>query len=396
MSHHAVIIYHSFNDPIFKGLMLKYLVAYQQECKHVDSFHVITFEQSAYKIPEEEQTRIHSNLSDNNLFWYPLRYSGGSFLVIKKTWDLVVCLRSVIKLHRIHTLKSIIGFTSISGVISYMIARVLRLKCIAMNIEPHSDFMIDFKIWKRNGFKYFALKFLENRLIENGDHIALPSRNAFLYWEKRKQRGKVYFVPTCIDLNDFEIPFDSKQTLKLSLGLPTDKRVILYVGKFDGIYYKISEAAELMRKLLAVNPDVFFYIITPDDLEQITRKLNLNGLEGSYLLRGKIPYEQISKHIASADFGIVFIPPYPNQQYRCPIKTANYLACGIPYIIAHNVGDDSALAIKEDVGIVIDYSHMSLPNFNHPVEFYRQVAKKYRDLSIVVNFLKISLADSKY
>jgi hypothetical protein len=233
----------------------------------------------------------------------------------------------------------------------------------------------------------------KDRLITNGDHIAVPSRNGFSYWQEKKKTGKLHFVPTCIDLNDFAATTDSKEKARMDVGLPLDKTVVLYLGKFGGIYYRIGEAAQLFRKLQDVNRELFFYIITPDNLVDIKMEMDLNGLKGSYLLKDKIPYEQIVKHIASVDFGIVLIPPYPNQQYRCPIKTANYLACGVPYIILRNIGDDSELASKENVGIVIDESNMALHELHHQGEFYRDVAKKYRDIGFVVDFLRVALSE---
>lgn len=394
MNHHGVIIYHSFNDPIFKGLMLTYLKAFQlQDGERSHTFHLITFEQEQYRVSKSEQLAIDVELKKIRIVWYPQQYhTGGAFLILKKLWDFFLCFKSSLRIHKVNKLKSLIGFTSLSGGLALVLSGLLRVKFIALNIEPHSDFMVDAGQWKKQGLKYKLLKFLENRIMIKADHVAVPSKSGFSFWNDKKRSGRLYFVPTCIDINDFSIGKNSKTVARAELGLPTAKRIVLYLGKFGGIYYSPNEAANIFKKLLASNNDLFFYVITPGNLEEVKNSFEDYGLKDQYLIRDKIPYEQLSRHIALSDFGIVLIPPYPSQRYRCPIKTANYLACGIPYIVPPDIGDDSFLAVEEQVGVVITESNMTISMVPRSGEYYRSIAEKYRGINISVDFFKTVLS----
>ncbi|MEP4669796.1 MAG: hypothetical protein ABJZ91_13300, partial [Cyclobacteriaceae bacterium] len=62
---------------------------------------------------------------------------------------------------------------------------------------------------------------------------------------------------------------------------------------------------------------------------------------------------EISGFISAADIGVLAVPPLPSQVYRTPIKTANYLLCGLPYVTNRGVADDDIVAEQYKIGVVI-------------------------------------------
>lgn len=389
MKDHLVIAYHSFNDPIFKGLLLRYLQKFH-ETALVHRFHVITFEQTNYLINKDEHQQIKSKLRDSNIVWHPLRYhSGGVFILFKKLWDFFVMFLLVARIAFKVKLNYVVGFTTLSGIMAYFISIFIQKKVIVLNIEPHSEYMKDFNIWSKSGLNYRLLRYLEDKMIRHGDHVVFPTMNGYNLWKDTPTKNKFYFVPTCIELDDFYFDERSRAELREKLGIDSGTKVILYLGKFGGIYYSMKEAARTFKSISKQNEKTFFYILTPDSTQALDNEMKQAGfLEYQYSIKGKVPYEDLSKHLSVGDFGILLIPPYPSQKYRCPIKTANYLACGLPYLITDGIGDDSELAKSEKLGQIVGGETSQKIDFTTKSrEFYRKKAIEHRDISIMTKFL---------
>ncbi|MGB3465855.1 MAG: glycosyltransferase [Cyclobacteriaceae bacterium] len=370
--------------------MLKYMVRFQEQNKGKHSFHVITFEQPNYALdPSETKSVQEEYRKQHDIYWYPRQYnSGGPLMILKKGFDFINAFLSARNLVRKYSIGNVIGFTSISGVISMMIARYLKLKLCLLNIEPHSDYMVDFGFWSEGSLKYKLLKRYEEKLYERADFLAVPTMNAYKERIGEAKNGNLYFVPTCIDTNDFEFTEKGRTDIRGEIGVSAYQQVILYLGKFGGIYYTIEEAAEEFLRIARETTDVFFYVITPDNEEEVKDIFNKKGLGDKSLVRGKISYEDLSKHISAADYGIMLVPSWPSQLYRCPIKTANYMACGVPYIITPGIGDDSDLAEEAGVGVVLRKEQLVKLNVENNAEYIKEMVKKHRGIHLVVDWME--------
>ncbi|MEP4135879.1 MAG: glycosyltransferase, partial [Cyclobacteriaceae bacterium] len=369
--------------------MLKYLQRFQTTCGERHRFHIITFEQESYKMDAAEKEATHQLLSKQDLYWYPMQYhTGGAFMLFKKLVDFVLVYLKARQLNTRFQFETIIGFTTISGALALYLGKILNIKTLLLNIEPHSDYMADFGYWSKKGIKYKVLNYMEKQMMLTADHIAVPTRKAYDVWKDVPKKGQLHFVPTCIDLDDFHFDPDGRLHIRNELGLNDESRLIIYVGKFGGIYYTAEMAGRVFGKIADSNPQTFFYIISPDSKEEIREGFLAGGLkENQFLIKGKVPYEELSSHISAADFGILLVPSYPSQQYRCPIKTANYLACGVPYIITEGIGDDSDLALNKGVGLLVcgDNSLQLIGNFER--EKIQRAVRQERNLDLMKDFL---------
>lgn len=391
MKQHLVIIYHSFDDPIFKGLMLRYIQSYQQR-NGVDNnaFHIITFEQKAYQISPKDTLNVKNQLKLSNIFWHPLQYHTDTnrLLLFKKLYDLTTAAKKSIELHIKWRFTNTMGFTTISGILAFFISKILRNRSVLLNIEPHSDYLVDFGQLNKASFKYKVLNRLEKLIITYANHVTVPTKNALSVWENKKTKGSIHFVPTCIDFSDFQYDSNVEPHIRKSLNLEDDVKIIIYVGKFDGIYYSINDATDIFNKIrLESTSKVFFYIITTDSVEKIKNILRNKGMV-NYLVVEKIPYEELSRHISAADYGMLLIPSLPSQKYRCPIKTANYLACGIPYIITPNIGDDSDIALSEGIGVVLNKDTVVIADKKWEKEKLIKKGKEIRGIHLVTEYLE--------
>ncbi len=335
-----------------EGLLVKY---FQNVNVHNLKIHLITFEQPQYTISEQDHQRIKKELSSHNIVWYPKKYrTGGVFILFKKLVNLLAAFFQVYKINRRTKLKAIVGFTSLSGSIAFLISQLLSLKLIIICFEPHSEYMIDFKIWTKTSLSYLVLKKMEKLQVLYSDALVVPTKYTVDLVKKWGFNGMIYKMPICIDENDFDFSLDQRTQARNKLGFK-DRQVILYLGKFDGIYFGIEEVVRFYSELFKSNNRLFFYVITPSPIAEVRKSFEVNGFSSSdFLVSGPVPYDRLNWHIGACDMGMLAVPSLPSQKFRTPVKTANYLMCGLPYIVSKFVSEDDLIAEEFNVGVVVE------------------------------------------
>jgi len=67
-------------------------------------------------------------------------------------------------------------------------------------------------------------------------------------------------------------------------------------------------------------------------LEEIKALAHVLKIEKSIIFTGRIPHDEVVNYIGMADIGVSYIPINENYHYNPPLKTFEYLACGLPTI----------------------------------------------------------------
>ncbi len=349
-----IIIYtfQSLEDPLVKGLMLEYL----QELKTNENkftFQLITHEQKEFALTPTDVLTKKKELLQYNIKWYPVKYRSGSFLLLKKVFNFLQTFFIALSIKRKHNPVAIMGFLSISGGYSYILSKFLRLKLIVYCFEPHSEYMADFKIWTKSSLKYKLLKRFETLQLKHSHYVVVPNAFTKVFVEQINNTAPVFICPISIDTN--QIVFNESAGKEIRRKINADgKTVVIYTGKFGGIYYSSDDVMRFFKSLHQQDSKLFFYIITPnvDAVKQSVEKYKLP--DSSFYLSLTVDYNKLNEHVSAADIGFVALPPLPSQKYRTPVKTAIYLSCGLPYIVNKSIGDDDLIALKENIGVVID------------------------------------------
>jgi glycosyltransferase involved in cell wall biosynthesis len=335
-----------------KGLVLEYLLPFHKEENNYQ-FHLITHEQKEFALSATETTAKKTELQYKNITWYPVKYRSGNFLLFKKAFNFLETLFITAGIKISHKPKAIMGFLSIPGAFSYILAKLFRLKLIIYCFEPHSEYMADFKIWDKNGLNYKLLHRFEQLQLKHADHIVVPNHHSEKLVESlKKQNSKLYVCPVCIDTDLMQFDADARMMIRTQLKID-NRTVIIYTGKFDGIYYSSDKVLAFFKKLYESNRQLFFYIITPNQEEVKASIEKLDFPDSAIHLSPVVSYKELHRFISAADIGFVALPPLPSQKYRTPVKTAIYLACGLPYLVNKGIAEDDIIAEKEKVGIVI-------------------------------------------
>ena len=350
----TIIIYtfQSLQDPLVKGLMLQYLMGLKMTGSTF-KFQLITHEQKEFELTTSEIAAKKIELFTHNIQWRPVKYRSGSFLLLKKLFNFLQTFFIVLSVKLKNNPVAIMGFLSISGGYSYILSKLFHLKLIVYCFEPHSNYMIDFNLWSKTALKYKLLHRFEKLQLRHAHYIVVPNTFTKALVEQENKTVKIHVCPISIDTS--QIVFNSAAREKIRRNINAEnKTVVIYTGKFGGIYYASDVVIEFFYELYQADSKLFFYIITPniEEVKQSISKFNLP--ESSYFISLTVEYTKLNEHVSAADIGFVALPSLPSQKYRTPVKTAIYLSCGIPYIINKNVGDDDIIAIHENIGIVID------------------------------------------
>ncbi len=397
---YLAISYHSLMDPINYGLFRKYLIDFQIQSDYIHEIIYITFEQKVHRLPIDDFRRTKTDFQNMNIRWVPLKYHTGRFITFYKLLDFLILLQFVLRVFLFKKVDYLIGFTSLSAVLVYLISRVLNKKYVLLNVEPHSEYMADFGFWQKKGLKYQLLKRLEQLSVQNAQKVGIPTKAYLREVNRLNLKGRSVYLPTGIDLThgiSGTMNFDFSK-IRQKYGWKDDDIIFLYLGKFGGIYYDHKDYYKFFERLLPMNPAYRGWIITgeiDDELRECFSDTN-----NKVILTGGVSYDHLHEILSIVNFGILLVPDFPSQRFRCPIKTADYWSVGVPIIISHGVSDDYVLARKYKIGIVV--RNLTPPPAEELESLLAdldvknrclEIAAKFRGHQLTVNFLRNSLLD---
>lgn len=372
-----VLIYNSFKDPLFQNLMYEYLQEQSRLHPHY-RFELITFEQKKYALSKIEQLNEKAFLSGERIYWHPLTYHSGSFMFLKKSVDFVAALSKVVSISLRRRSTMIIAFANASASISYLLTKLTRSKLMVYSYEPHSAFLAEFGIWKKSGWRYRILNSLEQKVAEESDYILTGTKHMVQELEGIA-KGEVLRAPSSVDPDIFCFNEESRRLIRQELNIE-DRKVLIYAGKFGGIYYD-KEIGQFFKALHEEDPNWYFIVLSPssrEEVEAVMENAKLSKID--YHLHEAFGAEEVADWLSAADVGLNAIPPYPNQRFRSPVKVGEYLMCGLPYITCAGVSEDDEWALEHHVGVVINkISSEEALSVNQRVdEFLKEPRKKLR------------------
>jgi hypothetical protein len=196
--------------------------------------------------------------------------------------------------------------------------------------------------------------------------------------KKWNSSAQLFRVPISVDTQKFSYSEKDRLRIRNQYNLREDRYAMLYLGKFNGIYYDTKEVAKFCKKLVDFDPRIFIFTISPTPSEAVTKAYKAAGLSSTdFLVLNKIPYEEIEAYISACDMGMVAIPPLNSQKYRTPVKIGNYLSCGIPFLLNRGIADDDIMAEEEQVGVV--FESLAAEDFSVPFATLKRFMQEDRN-----------------
>jgi len=143
-----------------------------------------------------------------------------------------------------------------------------------------------------------------------------------------EQKVGVHFPP--LDLGHFTTDREGAAFLRLQLGIPTEAKVILYMGSF----FYFSGLPEAIRTFAReANHDDYLVIIgageQAKELEGIANDL---GIQDKVLFTGLVRFGDLPRYLAIADVAINPLEPSLVSNTALPNKVLQYMASGLPVV----------------------------------------------------------------
>jgi hypothetical protein len=344
----VVVCGHGILDPLVSTLMLDYVLRLQAEgAGH--RILLVTEEPGAAVIPVELGARLRSA----GIIWFPLTYRLGKHQFIQRAWNVLRLIGKSFGFIRNCRRKVVVGFLSMAGSYASVLRSLGFPHFVLVNYEPHSRYMVEMGVWRERSAKARLARYFEQRQLRNADVVIAPATATVDLVKRSGSKARVCLQGVTVDAAKHRRRPLEGERLRQELDL-VGKTVLIYAGKFNGLYHSEADYVRFMAASCAVDPLIHHLIITfPAHaliLEQLGREAGLNE---RFTVQGPVPPDELPTFLSAADLGVVAVPPTPSQCYRSPVRSALYWAAGLPIVVPEGVADDWWIAKERKIGIVL-------------------------------------------
>lgn len=392
-----VLTYWSFNDPLIQSYTLPYIKIILSKLPSASKIHILCLEQELYQGDVLKTTQEIELLRKYGINVIRKKYVKFGLKAIFNWILLLVSLSKIILVRRIDYIHT---WCTPPGVFGVLLAYIWNRKLILDSYEPHAESMVENLQWERSSMAYKILFYFEKLQTKMADSI-IGTTQGMLDYAKNKYDYEIknFFVkPACVNLDQFEYTEMRNEKLVEDLDFE-DKIVMLYTGKFGGIYFDkeifdfVKEAADyfgkkIFRALILSN-------ISEDELNSYCKKV---GIDRDLIVLRFVSHYEIQDYMNIADFAICPVKPIPTKRYCTPIKNGEYWAMGLPVVIPRNISDDSEIISKHEIGYVLN--DMTKTEYKYALEQIdkllntENISSKIR--SIAVKYRGLNIADKVY
>ncbi len=351
-----IVTYWASGDALISRYTMPYVRMIRDHLEPGERITIVTFD------PPGSRRR---DLTEDRIEHVAFRYDGfGTRAVLRRAFDvprlLALCLR-----RRTGVIHS---WCSTGGAIGWLLSVLTRRPLVLDSFEPHADSMVENGTWSAASVRFKALLLLERLQARRASAAIAVSPWMAEYSSRRYGRvpNPIFLKPAGVDLEQFR-PAEPGEVTAAEPGAV----LAVYAGKFGGIYLE-SEAFDLMATLIEeFGPGLRFLILTPTGEPEVRAMADAAGLPAEALIVRSAEPGEVPSQLRRADFAINFVRPVPTRRYNTSIKDAEYLACGLPVLIADGISDDSELIRDNHAGAVFG----SLDR-----EAVREAARRMREL----------------
>jgi len=207
------------------------------------------------------------------------------------------------------------------------------LICLACKDTPIIGYHIGgtpYRYSKGSFISGLPMSLLENKALSNVRALLITSESYFHSFERfyKNIPRIVYPMPWCVDFDLFK-PMDKQESRK-SLGIDSNKKVIIHVGRFDcgkGFDVMLDVLPELRKRY-----DLEFIAIGGTKEDMLYQRAIDNGVKAIEWL----PHQELVKYYCASD--VYVLPKFytnhsdPDRFMATGVASEEALACGIPVV----------------------------------------------------------------
>ena len=237
---------------------------------------------------------------------------------------------------------------SVAGGVASLLFKFFRIPFSVESFEPHSEYMVESGAWSKSGTKYRIQKRFESAIIKSATNIITVSQHFTKHLEVNHGLKNVHTIPCSVEFDVFGKNIKKVDDFKLPTGT-----IGIYIGKFGDIYYN-EEFFDLIQKIINDHPEYFQIILTPM-VEDALNGMEKRSIDPSRYHIQEVSHDKIPSFLNIADIAFCPVKQTPSKIFCSPVKTAEYLALGLPIIISKAISDDSDFINDNNLGLVIDF-----------------------------------------
>ena len=195
-----------------------------------------------------------------------------------------------------------------------------------------SSEMIDHNFLRPNGLRHKFFYWLEQRINHAADVILTSSTHAarLLVESFRMSPTKVDPTPDCVNAATFAkdtFSLEARTDLKQTLGLPTDKKILVYLGVLT-TYQGVDKLLEALKILRESRDDFHLLLMGYPAVARFHAHAAMVGVSDLVTFTGKVLYEDAPRYLALGD--IAAAPKISATEGSG--KILNYMALGLPTV----------------------------------------------------------------
>lgn len=342
-------------DGILDGLGESQIVSYLVPLADRHRFWLVTFEKSLDGVEEARR-----RLAAAGIEWVALSFHGRESPVRAGLDLLTFALRAfwLVISRRIRILHA-------RSYLPCAVALAVRAICVGYPrvVFDMRGFWVDERAeaghWDRGRARYRYGKRLERVLLRAAAEVITLTRAA--QDEAARLRGDgpaggpITVIPTCVDTRRF-VPAAHGAVSEHVRAAWRDRLIFIYVGA-AGFWQDPEALVRFFGTVAEQRADAAFLCLLRTGAADMRRVLVAAGLAPVSRVEEAVPSSDLPGWLAAASVGVVWYRPTFSRIGNFPTKLGEYLACGLPVIVAGATADSVELVWRERVGAVIqDFS----------------------------------------
>lgn len=217
------------------------------------------------------------------------------------------------------------------ALIGYPISLLLRIPLVFDFQGSLTSEMIDHHFLQPDGLFYRPIRVLEEIIDHLPAAIITSSQHAvnLLRSEFHCDAELIHVVPDCVNAEFFRPGDDqeSKAVLKSRLGIPPDRKVVVYLGllaEYQGTGLLLESISRLRQRF----SDTHFLVMGFPGVDYYRSRAQQLGIEDYVTFTGKIPYREAPYYLALGDVAVA--PKISDTEGSG--KLLNYMAMALPTV----------------------------------------------------------------
>ncbi len=198
-----------------------------------------------------------------------------------------------------------------------------------------------FRVWKS----------IEGWLLRRAPAVSVVSHVFSRHFRALGRRGKVVVVPCCVDAHMFRFDLAARQQLRTQEGW-TDRLVVVYSGSTNW-YQEFGTCIQVFKHLSHLSPNALLLALVNDRPAEVEKTLGDSLPSGSFVVKSLVRAE-VPRYLCAADVALLLRSRSLVSQVACPVKFAEYLACGVPVVATPGIGDVSEIIRAQGLGVLLE------------------------------------------